>query len=164
MLCTELPQLPAVALLLQKQCPVQQQPDLQRPAEQAGEKFEVAYLCQALPALLLQRRPIGRLRQPQAMMRGQIPTERCDALSEGGLRSRRGRQVAVHFPGLALPDIECQSPRHGLVAQTANPLAGGDAFLKGEAQLLPRQPELTVAGSSGQGLVMVCTDAVIAAR
>src|SRR5690606_15694747 len=149
MLCTALPQLHAVALLLQKQCPVQQQPDLQRPAEQAGEKFEVAYLCQALPTLLLQRRPIGRLRQPQAMMRGQIPTERCNALSECGLRSRWGRQVAVHSPGLSLPDIEGQAPRHGLVAQAPDPLAGGDAFLQGEAQILPRQPELTAAGSSG---------------
>src|SRR5690606_6916350 len=74
----------------------------------------------------------------------------------------RGR-VLIRSPCLPLPDIEGQAPGHGLVAQAAHSLPGGDALLQGQPEILPAQAQNAGTGTGGHRLVAGTLDAVVAA-
>lgn len=82
-----------VALLLQVEGAVEQQPEFQRAAKQAANQLQVAHHGQALPALGLQRRPIFITRGGDISQGGQVAAE----LGEGLIEPVAGQSGVVRY-------------------------------------------------------------------
>ena len=66
------PELHLVALFLQVEGAVEEQPEFQWAAEQGAWQLQIAYYGQTLPALLLKRRPVARRRRRELLERGKV--------------------------------------------------------------------------------------------
>src|SRR5690606_5335181 len=102
----ELAQSHAVAVLLQKEGPVQHQPQLQGPAEQVAHQLQVAHLGQALPAGGFQRGPVPFPGSGQSPEFGQVAAVPVEGLAQPGAGQRGGGQVVVAAAQLALQQVE----------------------------------------------------------
>lgn len=153
-----------VALLLEEEGAIEQQPDFQGAAKQVAHQLHAGDIAKTPLSLRQQGGVVEPRGQAHPLALGGPVAEILEVPGQQALLQVGHRQVLIHSAHLALQAVKGEAPHHLPLPQPGDAGTAGHHLLQRQLQIALAKAQGTGPGGPGEGRIVLSPDKVVATR